>query len=314
MKVAKWEVSAGALITFLNSKPQSALVADLYTFNLVGTRNGGTALLYTTADIDVTIPTFGTYSSKDVYFDQLNNKAYGHWKVGLDVDTWQVETTPSENATIGGQPWITGANAGIFDGATMLVDRVFFDNRPSGLPALPSNPLGSPIGTVNIFTGRVAEIDYGRTNVVINANDFRDQLSQNMPRNLFQATCRWTLFGAGCELVASSYAVTGTCAADTSTNVITSSVSAPSGSGTYALGRVVCTSGANNGFSRMIRSWTAGSPASFTLICPFPYLLSASDGLTFYPGCNKSLGACNAFGNSQHFGGQPSIPQPEAAT
>ena len=314
MKTAKWEVSAGALLAFLNSQPQSALVADLYTFNLVGSRNGGDPLLYTTADIDITIPTFGTYSSQQIYFDQLSNNAYGHWKVGLVVDTWQVITTPSPTGTIGGQPWLSALRGGALDGAVMYVDRVFFDNRPGGLPALPTNPLGSPIGTVNIFTGRVQEVDFGRTNAVINANDYRDQLSQNMPRNLFQATCRWTLFGPGCELDASSFAVTGTCAADTASNILTSSVAAPGGSATYALGRVVCTSGANDGFSRSIRSWTPGTPASFVLMAPFPFTVSASDGLTFYPGCNKSLGSCDAFGNQVRFGAAPFIPQPETAS
>lgn len=316
MKTAKWESSPGALLAFLNSKPESALIADLYTFNLIGSRNGGTPLLYTTADLPITIPSgagAGTYSCNSVLFDQLDNKAYAHWKVGLDVDTWQVITTPYPNTTIGGQGYISAARAGVFDAAVMLVDRIYFDNRPGGLPKFPGNPLGSPVGTVNIFTGRVSEVDFGRSNVVINANDWRDQLSQNMPHNVYGAGCRWTLFKAGCNLTASGYAVTGTAHAGTTGKTLTSSVSAPGGSGTYALGRVVCTSGNNQGFSRMIRSWTAGSPASFVLSVPFPFPVQTSDGLTFYPGCNKSQASCNAFGNLANFGGQPYIPAPETA-
>ena len=61
------------------------------------------------------------------------------------------------------QPWLSALRGGALDGAVMYVDRVFFDNRPGGLPALPTNPLGSPIGTINIFTGRVQNVGFRYT-------------------------------------------------------------------------------------------------------------------------------------------------------
>lgn len=317
MKTTKYETSAGALAAFLASKPQSAAVCDLYTFNLVGGLNGAAPLLYATADVDVLVPyspTPVTYSSKLLYIDQLSNKAYGHWKVGLDTDTWHVIASPSPQCTIGGQPFLAALNAGILRGATVTVDRAYFDNRASGLPQ--GTRSISPLGVVNIFTGRVSECDIGRTNAVIALNDHRYLLGVNMPRNLFQATCPWTLYGAGCNLAAASFAVSGTISGNQAalTNPIAVTLAAPGGSGTYALGRIVMTSGANSGFSRSIRSWAPGSPASLQLMAPFAFPLASGDTFTAYPGCDKTLPNCDAFNNQINFGGTPFTPAPETAT
>jgi hypothetical protein len=314
MKSAKYEASAGALASFLASKPQAAFLCDLYTFTLVGSLNGGVPLTYTTADVDVTVPYASTvtFSSKAVYFDQLDNKAYGHWKIGLDVDTWQVIAAPSPQAAIGGQPWLQALRAGVLDGAIVSVDRAVFDNRSGGVMEAPV-PL-TPLGVVNIFTGRVAEVDLGRSNAVISINSHLELLNVNMPRNLYQAGCRWPLFGAGCTLSAASFAMTGSVAAPaTATNVVSVHATAPAGSGTYALGRVVMTTGQNAGFARSIRFWVPGSPASFTLLAPFPYALASGDAFTAYPGCDKQLNSCLAFGNTANFGGAPFVPAPETA-
>ncbi len=315
MKTAKYETSPGALAAYLASKPAAAFLCDLYTFTLVGSFNGGAPLTYTTADVDVTVPYAGgavTYSSKLVYFDQQNKTGTGHWKVGLDVDTWQVVTVPSAQAAIGPQPWLAALRAGVLDGAVVSVDRAFFDNRPAGMPRAPTSL--SPLGVVNIFTGRVAEVDLGRSNAVISLNSHLELLNVNMPRNLYQAGCRWTLFDAGCTLSAASFAVTGTIAASAGlANTISVSIAAPVGSGTYALGRLRVTSGQNAGFSRAIRSWASGTPATFTLIAPFPFPLTSGDGVVAYPGCDKQLNTCLAFANTANFGGQPWIPAPETA-
>lgn len=315
MKQAKYETGSGALAAYLAGKPQGAYLCDLYTFALVGSLNGGNPLTYTTADVDVTVPYASpvTYSSRQVYFDQLSNKAYGHWKIGLDVDTWQVIAAPSPQALIGGQSWLSALRAGVLDGAIVSVDRAVFDNRGGSIGFSRSI---SPLGVVNIFTGRVAEVDLGRSNAVISVNSHLELLGVSMPRNLYQASCRWTLFGAGCTLSAANFAVSGTIAANAAAGVnpISATVSAPGGSGTYAMGRLVMTSGGCAGFSRSIRAWTPGSPASLQVMAPFPFALAAGDTFTAYPGCDKQENTCLAFNNLPHFGGMPFIPAPETAT
>lgn len=333
MKAAKYETSTGALAAYLAGKPEAAILCDLYTFVLAGGINGGAYLAFTTADVDVTVPYANTgaplvntgpplppaptitgpvtYSSKMVYFDQLANKAYGHWKVGLDVDTWQVICTPSPQATIGNQGFLAALRAGALDGAVVAVDRAFIDNRAGVAYA----PTLSPLGVVNVFTGRVAEIDMGRSNAVISINSHLELLNQNMPRNLYQASCRWQLFSTGCTLSAASFAVGGTAATapGANSNVLSATVSAPGGSGTYNLGRIVMTSGNNAGYARQVLSWSPGSPATVNLRAPFPFAIAIGDTFSAYPGCDKQLNTCAAFGNEANFGGMPFIPAPETA-
>ncbi len=316
MKPAKYETSSGALATFLAGKPQAVYLCDLYTFTLAGGFNGGAPLLYTTADADIAVPYASgriTYSSKLVYFDQLANKAYGHWKIGLDVDSWQVIASASPQASIGNQPWLAALRAGALDGAIVAVDRAFIDTR-AGLLEAPASL--TPLGVVNVFTGRVAEVDLGRSNAVISVNSHLELLNQNVPRNLYQAGCRWALFSVGCGLSAASFAVNGTVAAPPApnSNLLSVILSAPGGSGTYALGRIVMTSGANEGFARSIRSWGPASPATLTLMTPLPFAVAAGDTFTAYPGCDKQENTCIAFGNLANFGGMPFIPAPETAT
>ena len=332
MKPAKYETSAGALAAFLASRPAGVLPCDLYTFALAGDMNGGAPLLYTTSDVDIAVPyeagtalvntgppladapmAAGTtlWSSRLVYFDQLMNKSYGHWKIGLDVDTWQVICTPSPQATIGAEGFLAALRAGALDGAVVAVDRAFIDNRGGLLYA----PTLTPLGVVNVFTGRVAEVDLGRSNAVISINSHLELLSQNMPRNLYQAGCRWTLFDSACSLAAASFAVSGAVASAPSanSNQLAVTLAAPGGSGTYALGRIVMTSGANQGFSRAIRSWSAGTPATLALMTPFPFAIAVGDTFAAYPGCDKQLSTCTAFANQVNFGGMPFIPAPEMA-
>jgi hypothetical protein len=333
MKAAKYETSTGVLAAYLAAKPEAAILCDLYTFVPAGAINGGEFLAFTTSDVDVTVPYANTgaplvntgpplppaptitgpvtYSSKMVYFDQLMNKAYGHWKIGLDVDTWQVICTPSPQATIGNQGFLAALRAGALDGAVVAVDRAFIDNR-DGFAYASSL---SPLGVVNVFTGRVAEIDLGRSNAVISINSHLELLNQNMPRNLYQASCRWQLFSAGCTLSAASFAVGGTVttAPSANSNQLSATVSVPNGSRTYNLGHIVMTSGNNAGYARQILSWTPGSPATLNLRAPFPFALLAGDTFSAYPGCDKQQNTCIAFGNVANFGGMPFIPVPELA-
>ena len=318
MKTAKYEITPGWLASYLASKPQSGFSCDLYTFNLIGGLNANEPLTYTTSDVDVVVPygTPVTYTSKDVQFDQQQNKSYGHWKVGVDVDTWQVIATPKypnpansyAGSTIGGNFWLAALRAGVLDGATVLVDRAYWDNRPTGM--IQGATSISPSGVVNMFTGRVAEVDIGRTNAVISINSHLELLNVNMPRNLFQAGCRWQLYSAGCTLNAASYGVTSSAAAATTTNILLCNAN-ESQYGTFTLGRVTFTSGQNTGFSRSVRQWV---PGTFTLMAPFPFPVANGDTLTAYPGCNKTYGSCVAFNNTQNFGGMPWIPVPESAT
>ena len=312
MKTPYYETSPGATAALLLTR--SFVDVDCYTFTLAGAFLGVTELLYSAGPIDVAIPGT-TWSSRSVLFDQDRTKAVGHWKVGLDVDTWQVQVAPRNvdvlsgaawPDTIGGASWLAAAQGGALAGATVQVDRAF-------APAWPAAGTGalSPTGIVTIFAGTVGEMDVGRSAAIVTVYSHLKTLANPLPRNLFQAACVHTLFDTGCTLSASAFAVDGVVGAvGPQANQFSSAIAAPGGSGTYALGRLVMTSGASAGFARTVRSAAAGV---FTLISPMPFGVAIGDSFTAYPGCDKQLGTCNRFGNQLNYGGCPAIPVPEVA-
>ena len=315
MKTPYYETSPGATAALLLTR--SFIDVDCYTFSLAGSPLGVSQLLYSAGPIDVSVP--GAYfSAKGPLFDQDKAKAVAHWKVGLDVDQWQVVVAPRNFDVltgapspdkIGTQPWLAAAQAGALDGAEVQVDRAFASGWPAvGAPAL------QPTGIVTIFYGRVGELDVGRSAAVVTLYSHLKKLADPLPRNLFQASCIHTLFDSGCTLLAASFAQNGMVAGlGTAANVFTSAIGAPSGSGTYGLGRVSMTSGASQGFARTVRSWVAGSPGTFTLISPMPFGIAPGDSFVAYPGCDKQYGTCGLFKNQANYGGCLSIPVPETA-
>jgi hypothetical protein len=312
MKTPWYETSPGATAALLGTR--TFVDVDCYTFSLAGSFGGASELLYSAGQIDVSVP--GSYwSSKGPSFDQDKAKAVAHYKVGLDVDTWQVVIAPRRvdpltaaayPDMIGSQPWLAAAQAGALDNAAVQVDRAI----APGWPAVGASFL-SPTGIVTIFYGTVGEVDVGRSQCVLTIYSHLKKLANPLPRNLFQASCVHTLFDQGCTLNGASFAVTGTVSSlGSQANEFNSSIAAPAGSGTYALGRIVMTSGASEGYARTVRSWSSGL---FTLIAPFPFGVAPGDSFTAYPGCDKSFGTCAAFQNQPNFGGCLSIPAPETA-
>lgn len=286
---------------------------DLYVFTLIT----GQVLRYTTSDVDLVYG--GNLYSSALFFDQLGNKAVGHWKTGWDVDTWQVyimpvDVDPVTGTTfpilIGNQPWMAAVAAGALDGATVDIHRAFFSAWPV--------PWTSPISAdangkvlVDYFAGRVAAVDLMRNQAVVSVNSWLDQFTLLMPRNLWQAGCVHTLFDAGCKLVQSSFAHNYTAGAGSTQSSIV--IAAGSISPSFALGQVTMTSGNNNGFRRMIKSYDGNA---LSLIAPFPFAVNVGDALTAYPGCDKTLNGpngCAGYANQGNFRGEDLIPAPETA-
>jgi hypothetical protein len=307
MKTPIYETSSGATLALLQSR--AFVYADLYTFTLPS----GPVLRYSAGDLDIG---YGgnSWSSKSVRFDTDSSKATAHWKIGLDVDTWQVVVYPRPideltgaawPDTIGSTPWLRAAVGGALDGALVTVDRAYFPSWPAP-QAIPI----APTGVLRIFAGRVAEVDCGRSGAVISVNSHLELLNIQMPRNLYQAGCSHTLFDAGCTLVEANFSITGSVAAGSSQSTIVSTAVTPGGSGTYALGRVLMTSGANTGFGRSVRRWSGGV---LTLMAPFYFPIETGDSFTAWPGCDKQFATCQAFSNQANFGGQRFIPAPETA-
>lgn len=264
-----------------------------------------------------------TYSAQGVKVDQKQSKTQVHLKIGLDTDTWVVTVLPRPfdpitgaafPDTIGSVPWLQAAIGGALDAADFQVDEAYF----SAVPTWPI-PYGGavPVGCRVVFAGVVSTVDISNTAVVISVNDYRMLLGLNMPRHFYSGACRHTLFDPGCNasnnMNASSFAVTGTVAGgSTNSSIISNATLTPGGSGTFALGRIVFTSGLNAMFSRTIKTWNGTN--TMGVMFPFPFTIQPGDQFTAYPGCSKIFSVCQLFQPAtavENYGGELFIPPPE---
>lgn len=98
---------------------------------------------------------------------------------------------------------------------------------------------------------------------------------------------------------------------------VTTTTSLSTTNGYYSLGRVVWTSGANDGLASEILSHEHNQPsagkARITLWKATPYDMAGSDQFTIEPGCDKSAATCKAkFSNLANHRGFPYLPGTDA--
>lgn len=280
---------------------------DLYTFTLTS----GFVVRYATCSFDVV---FGGHtwlcarSLGGIVIDEASDTSgpRAHWTSGFNTGTWSVNVMPRSGDVIGSLPWAPAVRAGILDEATVKVDRGYV----AAWPTTPTLTL-IPVGLVSVFSGRVAEIDFGRSVIQINMNDPRELLDTSIPRNLFTAACRYALFSPAplCSLNKASFAVSGAVTGGVSLSGFATNLTQPDG--WFSLGNIVFTSGQNNGLRMMPRSYAS---KAISLIAPMPFAVTVGDTFTAYPGCDKTTTTCaNKFNNLVNFGGQPLIPVPETS-
>lgn len=308
-----------AVTALLNARPVSFHSCDLYT---IATVNGPVVRLCT-ADFDaIDLAAFvyscGAINSGFPKIDLKSSRVTGHSKRGLDSDTWVVALAPTTQDpwsmaftypdVVGGTPWFQACRAGLFDGAAVTVQRAYY-----AAPPVPPYTAASRtcVGTITIFAGIMGAVDCTQTVCRFTLNDYKYLLGMSMPRNLIQPSCRHALFDTRCTLAAASYAANATALYASARQSVIARPAAPAGSGTYQLGRMLCTSGANGTFQRTIAAWDGVQ--TFQPNVPWPFPIAAGDGFTFWPGCDKSLGAggCGGFANKINFGGMPRVPVPE---
>jgi uncharacterized phage protein (TIGR02218 family) len=271
--------------------------ADLYTFTLVG----GGVLRYTTGDRDITA-NGQVFSSNGPRIDRKDNRAKCRWKRGVDVDTLTVDILPRPTDRVNGQGFLAACVQGAFDGAELQLERAFMSSYGD-----------TSVGTVILFTGRVAEIDLGRAVASFSVHSHLELLNVQLPRNLWQPGCVNSLGDASCGVNLAAFAVGGAATAGSTAHLINASLA--QGSGYFDQGKITFTSGANAGLSRSVKSWSVGAPGVIALLAPFPNAPQAGDGFSIYPGCDKTLGpnGCAKFANTARFRGFPFIPTSETA-
>ena len=272
---------------------RSFVSADLYTFILPG---GGSATL-TSADIPLAW-------NGVIYLcaPRIDRSAISQ-KTGLQVSSLKVNIYPTASDLITGIPWQNALLRGLFDGASVEIDRAF-------APAW-----GQPVtGIVTLMKGRVADATFGRSKLEIEVNSWTELLSNQMPRAYYQSPCNNTLGDARCGVDRNLYAEAGEIIGPDTGAVFSTSL--PAGANWMAYGILTMTSGVCAGESRPI-AYNSGPAATGNVIqlqVPLSLVPALGDTFVAFAGCDKTMGTCKGkFNNLGRFAGYPFIPAPETA-
>ena len=285
--------ASAALIALLNASrvnPDSKLCfADCFTFSLPS----GLILTYTNIDTPVTFNGF-VFSASGPLVSGLKM----HASVGFSVDTQQVTIAARPTDLLSGALFLNALRSGAFDGCIVRRDRVFM-----------ATPGGAVVDGMMMFRGRVSTVDMvGRTSATLTVSSDLIILDQDMPRNLYSATCNHTLYDSGCTLARASFGTTGAVGASSTIALInwTGALAA------HAQGAIIFSSGVNANVRATVSSAVAG--VSLSLIRSLPSTPGVADIFTVYFGCDHTAATCTArFANLANFRGHPFVPPPETA-
>ncbi|MEN6472864.1 MAG: DUF2163 domain-containing protein [Syntrophaceae bacterium] len=265
-------------------------IAELYTL----TTPTAMSFYLTSHDEDI------VYDGNIYYASLLNiNRSGITLGRGAEVSELTVDISIKAGADpLAGIDWLAGVRNGLLDGCTIQLDRLFYSAWGT-----------DPIGLVTFFKGYVSTVDnLGRTGFSLAVKSDAERLNIKWPRNIYQASCRWNLYGAGCGL--GKPTIVGTI---TGVDGITLQSDLSYADGYFDGGSLVFASGSVIGQAYTVRSYlnTAGA---ITVLPAMPVAPSIGDTFLIVPGCDKTLSTCETkFDNLDNFGGYPYIPVPESA-
>ena len=268
------------------------MYADLYTFTLLN----GIVLRFTNCGFPLVVN--GELFESDgpiVKRDQISRS------IGISVDNLSCAISNTPSYLIDGRTIVDSFRLGVFDGASLKLERVFMDS---------STPTDTDAGTVILFVGVIIDPEVSQLYTDFEVVSANDKLAIKMPRNISQPACQNMLYGEGCGLIRSQFAEASATEPGSSRNLIIASVQRPQG--WFTQGVIEFTSGLNKGLKRTIR---LHSSSGFMLTNPFDRDVSANDTFVVVPGCDKSIETCSVrFNNKLNFKGTPYIPIPEIST
>lgn len=270
-------------------KSEKLRIADLYTFNLTN----GTALKFTSADFDVKY-NGTTYSKKNACISRSSMT----WETGLSVDDVTIEFNPSEKDMLGDITLVQAFRNGSFDGAKVQIDLAFYtdgwNNEPKVLEKL--------------FAGTLDVEEVGGSYVKCSAKSYTELLNSSFPTHVYQASCCYSLYGAGCNVVRKNFSEIGYVLPGSTKKQINCRLNQPSGY--YQSGVITFLSGKNINVKRSIKFHES---AYLQLSTPLQYRPVSGDEFEITAGCNKTIETCqNKFNNKANFSGTPFVPQAES--
>lgn len=288
MLTASWESSLGALVALLNGAANVQLVmADLYTFTLLG----GQVLRYTSNDSAITVAgnTWG--------LGPILKRGRTKLSVGISVDTLSVQLSAAPTVLVNSVPMMQFITLGGMANTRLQVDRLF------------AAADGVPVGMLPIFTGRIADIGGGRHEKTLQVKSDTELLDVMVPRDVYQAGCKNTLFDGNCGLARAGFTLAraATGPSDAARTTFAHAIGVPVGY--FSLGIVTFTSGPNAGIARTVRDHTA---STLVTLQPWPFAVASGDTFSVQAGCDKKQLTCDTkFANLPRFRGEPYVPAPE---
>lgn len=161
-------------------------------------------------------------------------------------------------------------------------------------------------GTVQLRRGWIGQVARQSQHYTAELRGLHDLLQRPFG-NTYTPECRFDLGDSHCTVNIAALTISGsvTSATDNATFTDTSQTAA---TGWYNYGKLTWTGGANTGLSIEIKNWDLPSH-TFSLWLPMPHAITAGDGYTLYPGCDKRFATCTGkFSNGTNFGGFPYVP------
>ena len=262
------------------------VLADLYQI----TMPNGSLLRWTSFDVDVAWAGY-TWSADC----PLLTRGATRVVIGVEVDTLDLTIAPRASDVVAGLPLLAAARSGAFDGARLVLYRAFLAADSSA------------IGAVMRFSGRFADVDFGRSEMAVRINSDAEALAIQLPRNTYSPTCGRTLYTTGCDVSRTAKTEGATVGVGSNTRQIACSLG--QSATWWDQGGLQFTSGALSGTRRTVKSYSGGVLALFS---PLPAAPAVGDAFVVYPGCDKTLETCKSkFNNSAKFRGCPFIPTAE---
>lgn len=276
-------------------------IADCITITLAD----GTILRYTDFESDIRL-SGNTFSAQG----PLPIMSGFQQKIGTEVDEakiqlWALLTNLVESTAV-----LQAIGQGLFDGATVLVQRVMMPNPNDGSTPRPL-VFDTSAGAVTVMHGNISDItEIDRSHAEFDIKSRKELLNIPFPYNTFQPACRWSLYGAGCTLVKASFGVSGICYGG---NQLLFNSNLGNASAYFDQGVITFTGGPNSGVTRTVRLYLHAS-GQILLYLPLPFVPTSGSTFTIYPGCDKKMSTCDSkFSNLINFGGFPFIPVAESA-
>lgn len=297
------------------SVPQEVSVSQQYINWVLATNRGIMGHLYQFTsvtgindyftDLDTDINYNGIiWNATGLRFEGLQRKL----SIGLNVDEQTLKIWAKPTDTLFGANFLTGAQQGLLDGATIVRYRAVWQ-FVSGNAAV--DVQNAPLAVWPLFKGYTSSIAKGgQSHVEFKVKSALVKLNTNMPRNYYQPGCLWTLFDQGCTLNKSSFGYSGVIADVTSVLIAPSGGVVPNlgpdGNPYFSQGRLLFTSGINSGLQVLIDS---NDGTNLRLAYPLNALPSVGDSIVYYPGCSKTYNTCSTkFGNQLNFRGFDKVP------